>query len=230
MSSNVLVMRLLLIRHGQTQPNVDNVLDTRFPGPSLTAMGRRQADALPEVLAGANLGALWVSSMVRTHETAEPLAKAFDLVPVPRHGLHEIQAPEWELSGDARHIEAYYDVVLSWADGELGRRMPGGESGQEFFARYDSVVEEATRAARAAGLETIAIVSHGTAIRCWTARRTDNLGAAPLELRELGNTGVVVLDEVSAGARAWTCRNWMGEPVSGVGIHAPAGPAGELVS
>jgi broad specificity phosphatase PhoE len=223
-------MRLLLIRHGQTQPNVDNVLDTRFPGPSLTSLGRKQAAALPEVLAGANIEALWVSSMVRTHETAEPLAKAYNLVPVQRHGLHEIQAPEWELSGDPMHIDAYYDVVLSWADGELGRRMPGGETGHGFFARYDAVVEEATQAACAAGLETIAIVSHGAAIRCWTARRTDNLSAAPLELRELGNTGVVVLDEAPAGAHAWTCRNWMGEPVSGVGIHATAGPAGELIS
>lgn len=223
-------MRLLLIRHGQTQPNADEVIDTRIPGPPLTALGTRQAAALPEalaqVLAGEDLGALWVSSMLRTHQTAAPLARAHGLSPVERHGLHEIQAPHWELSGDPAHLDAYYDVVLSWAHGQLQRPMPGGETGEEFFARYDAVVDEAVRVARAAGQDTVAVVGHGTAIRCWSARRADNLDAATLERRPLENTGVVVLQATPQGARPWTCRTWMGAPPSGIGAHAPAGPAG----
>lgn len=222
-------MRLLLIRHGQIQSNVDEVIDSRIPGPSLTPLGVEQAAALPEELRHEGIGALWVSSMVRTHQTAEPLARTNGLTTVERHGLHEIQGNHWELSGDPEHIAAYYDVVLAWAHGELERRMPGGESGPEFFARYDAVVEEAVQAARHAGLDTVALVSHGTAIRCWTSRRTDNLAAADLEQRPLDNTGVVVLEETGDAARPWTCRSWMGEPVSGVGALAPAGPAGESV-
>jgi broad specificity phosphatase PhoE len=222
-------MRLLLIRHGQTQPNVDEVIDTRIPGPELTPLGTRQAAALPEALAGEDIGALWISSMVRTHHTAEPLAKAYGLVPVQRHGLHEIQAPDWELSGDPQHIDVYYDVVLSWARGALERRMPGGETGHEFFARFDAVIDEAVRTGRQEGLSVVAVVAHGTAIRCWTARRTDNLDAAALEERPLDNTGVVVLDETAEGAHRWTCRSWMGEPASGIGVLAPAGPAGEPI-
>lgn len=221
-------MRLLLIRHGQTQPNAANLIDTRIPGPLLTPLGIEQAAALPGALADENIGALWVSSMVRTHLTAEPLARAYGLVPVQRHGLHEIQAPEWEMSGDRHHIDAYYDVVLSWARGDHERRMPGGETGHEFYARYDAVIDEAVRDGRQAGLEVVAVVAHGTAIRCWTTRRTDNLDGAALEQRPLENTGVVVLDEIPEGAHSWTCRSWMGEPVSGVGVHAAAGPAGEL--
>ncbi|MFI7480947.1 histidine phosphatase family protein [Kocuria sp. M1R5S2] len=221
-------MRLLFIRHGQTQPNADDVIDTRIPGPILTPLGDEQAAALPHALADEDIGALWVSSMVRTHLTAEPLARARGLVPAQRHGLHEIQAPEWELSDDPSHIDAYYDVVLSWAHGELDRPMPGGESGQDFFARYDAVIEEAVQTGRDAGLETVAIIGHGTAIRCWTARRTDNLDAATLGQRPLENTGVVVLEETQEGTRPWTCRSWMGEPISGVGVHAPIGPGGEL--
>lgn len=222
-------MRLLLIRHGQTQPNVDEVIDTRIPGPPLTPLGVRQAAALPDALSGEDIGALWMSSMVRTHHTAEPLAEAFGLVPVQRHGLHEIQAPDWELSGNPEHIDVYYDVVLSWAHGDLERRMPGGETGREFFARFDAVIDEAVRTGRQDGLSVVAVVAHGTAIRCWTARRTDNLDAAALEQRPLDNTGVVVLDETAEGAHPWTCRSWMGEPVSGIGVLAPAGPAGEPV-
>lgn len=221
-------MRLLLIRHGQIQSNVDQVIDSRIPGPALTPMGAEQAAALPGALEHENVGAIWVSSMIRTHQTAAPLAEASGLAPVERHGLHEIQGRNWELSGDPGHIAAYYDVVLSWAHGQLDRQMPGGESGHEFFARYDAVVDEAVRSARSAGLETVALVSHGTTIRCWTSRRTDNLAAADLEQRPLDNTGVVVLEEAE-GPEPWTCRSWMGEPVSGIGVCAPAGPAGESI-
>ncbi|WP_309125422.1 histidine phosphatase family protein [Kocuria sp.] len=80
--------------------------------------------------------------------------------------------------------------------------------------------------ARAAGQDTVAVVGHGTAIRCWSARRADNLDAATLERRPLENTGVVVLQATPQGARPWTCRTWMGAPPSGIGAHAPAGPAG----
>ncbi|TDL40163.1 histidine phosphatase family protein [Kocuria rosea] len=219
-------MRLLLIRHGQIQSNADQVIDSRIPGPSLTRLGERQAAALPEDLAHEDIGAVWVSSMVRTHQTAAPLARAQELTPVERHGIHEIQGNHWELSGDPEHIAAYYDVVLSWACGDLDRRMPGGELGHDFFARYDAVVEEAVRSARSAGLGTVALVSHGTAIRCWTSRRTDNLAAAELEQRPLENTGVVVLEESADGERPWTCRSWMGEPVVGVGAGAHSGSAG----
>ncbi|MFF0989415.1 histidine phosphatase family protein [Kocuria nitroreducens] len=222
-------MRLLLIRHGQTQPNVDEVIDTRIPGPALTTLGALQAAALPETLSGEDIGALWVSSMVRTHHTADPLAEAYGLVPAQRHGLHEIQAPDWELSGNPEHIDVYYDVVQSWAHGELERRMPGGETGHEFFTRFDAVIDEAVRTGRQDGLSVVAVVAHGTAIRCWTARRTDNLDAATLEQRPLDNTGVVVLEETAEAAHPWTCRSWTGVPVSGVGVHAPSGPAGEPI-
>ena len=40
-------MRLLLVRHGQTPSNVAGLLDTALPGPGLTALGTRQAAAIP---------------------------------------------------------------------------------------------------------------------------------------------------------------------------------------
>ena len=45
-------MKLYLIRHAQSEANVRNILDTALPGPSLTDLGRQQAQTLAQTLAG----------------------------------------------------------------------------------------------------------------------------------------------------------------------------------
>ena len=217
-------MRLLLIRHAQISSNVDVVLDTSIPGPELTELGFAQADALPVVLDGEDIGAIWVSSALRTHQTAAPVSRARCIVPIERDGIREIAAGDYEMSGDIADIKTYMQTVQSWACGDLSPRIVGGEDGKEFFARYDAVIDEAVRTGHDQGHRTIAVVSHGAAIRCWTELRTDNFAAAGAAHCWLDNTGVVVVEDVCGGGDvAWTCRTWMGHPVSGVGVSAPSG-------
>ncbi|SMH45914.1 probable phosphoglycerate mutase [Rathayibacter oskolensis] len=213
-------MRLLLIRHGQTPSNVAGLLDTRIPGPGLTELGREQAEALPTTLAGEGIGAIVVSSMRRTHETAAPLAQALGLEPIERDGIREIAAAGLEMRGDEAAVTEYMDTVFRWADGETSLRLAGGETGDEFAARYDAVVAEA----EASGNPVVAVVSHGAAIRCWAGLRCRGLDARFIADHLLDNTGVV---EVEGSGSTWTLLSWEGEPVSGIGAAAPSGPAGE---
>ncbi|QOD44330.1 histidine phosphatase family protein [Clavibacter zhangzhiyongii] len=213
-------MRLILIRHGQTPSNVDGVLDTRIPGPGLTELGREQAARLPGTLRGERIGALYVSTMRRTHETAAPLADALDLAPVERAGLREIAAAELEMRGDRAAVMEYLDTMIRWVAGEDELRLAGGETGREFAARFDAVVAEA----EGSGHGTVAIVSHGAAIRCWAGMRVRGLDAAFVADHALENTGVVVLE---GSGRDWILESWEGEPASGVGEDAPSGPTGE---
>jgi probable phosphoglycerate mutase len=213
-------MRLLLIRHGQTPSNVDGILDTRIPGPGLTELGRSQAAALPTTLADEPIGALFVSTMKRTHETAAPLAAALGLEPVERAGIREIAAAGLEMRGDEAAVEEYMGTVFRWAGGETSLRLAGGETGDEFAARYDAVVAEA----EATGHDVVALVSHGAAIRCWAGLRSLDLDADFIADHLLDNTGVVVLE---GSGSEWSLVSWEGEPISGVGVTAPSGPAGE---
>jgi broad specificity phosphatase PhoE len=212
-------MRLILIRHGQTSSNVAGVLDTRVPGPGLTDLGRTQAALLPETLRDEAIGALHVSTMRRTHETAAPLAHALGLTPVERAGIREIGAGSLEMRGDRAAVEEYLDTMIQWVAGEDERRLAGGETGREFAARFDEVVAEAERS----GHGTVTLVSHGAAIRCWSGMRARGLDAAFVADHALENTGVVILE---GSGRDWTLESWEGQPASGVGDDAPSGPTG----
>ncbi|MFF9622670.1 histidine phosphatase family protein [Streptomyces griseosporeus] len=213
-------MRLLLIRHGETPSNVGYLLDTAVPGPGLTALGERQAAALPAALAGEDIGAVFASTLVRTQLTAAPLAAARGLDVLVRDGIREISAGDLEmLPGDSEGARLYMTTVFAWADGETGLRIPGGESGEEALARYDAVVAEAA----AFGTGTVALVSHGAAIRMWTAARAANVDVPFAAAHPLRNTGVVALE--GSPADGWKALTWAGEAVVPAGAPGPTGRA-----
>ncbi len=217
-------MRLILVRHGQTPSNVRGLLDTRVPGPGLTRLGLQQAAALPGALAGEDIGAIYVSTMVRTHLTAAHLAAALEVETVQRAGIREIMSGDLEMRGDRASVEQYMTTIFDWTLGDVDKRMPGGESGAEFFARFDGVVEEAADAGHA----NVAIVSHGAAIRAWSSYRSVNLPEGFIRDNPLHNTGIVVAE--GEPGDSWRILSFMGEAI--VGDRADAvgtGPAGARV-
>jgi len=56
-------VRLILIRHGQTQSNVDHLLDTGHPGAPLTEEGLEQAATLVDRLASEPIEAVYSSDL-----------------------------------------------------------------------------------------------------------------------------------------------------------------------
>src|SRR3954463_12801820 len=102
-------MRLLLLRHGQTSSNVLGLLDTDAPGPSLTLLGQRQAEEVPMALAerAARPQALFVSTVLRTQQTAVPLAQHFGLRATVLPGVREIEAGALEDRSDPKSVRVY---------------------------------------------------------------------------------------------------------------------------
>ncbi|MDQ1037174.1 broad specificity phosphatase PhoE [Streptomyces sp. V3I8] len=217
-------MRLLLIRHGQTPSNVKHLLDTAVPGPALTPLGQRQAAALPDALAGEEIGALYASTLIRTQLTAAPLAERTGLEVRVRDGLRELTAGDLEMRGDANAVTTYMTTTFAWSAGDVELRMPGGENGVEALRRIDAVVAEAA----AGGVPTVAMVSHGAAIRMWAAARADNIDVAFAAAHPLDNTGVVILDGTPADG--WRVLTWAGRSVGPEDSTPEAsGPTGEPV-
>lgn len=217
-------MRLLLMRHGQTHANVSGALDTAHPGLDLTDLGATQATAAMQALTGEHLDAIYVSSRVRTHQTAAPLSRARSLRPVELDGLEEIQAGELEMRRDHDAVHGYISTVAAWLEGHLDVRMPGGETGHEFLERYDTAVRRIVRAGHDAAL----VVSHGAALRTWTASRMLPGSGAPAVTEPLHNTALIVLEgDFDAG---WKLASWDGEPVGGrfLDDESAPDPTGDL--
>lgn len=195
-------MELLLVRHGQTPSNLVHALDTAAPGPGLTDLGHAQARALGQALGGAEIEAVFTSHLVRTQLTAHPLLTALGLEPVVRPGIAEVVAGDLEMRNDREAHEIYMTTSFAWASGDLGVRMPGGESGQEMLARFDSVVEEAVDR----GLERAVLVTHGAAARVWAAARGRDIDVERAATHALRNTCRITLE--GDPARGWRLLEW----------------------
>ncbi|MFC6154060.1 histidine phosphatase family protein [Nocardioides yefusunii] len=202
--------RLLLMRHGQTHGNVAGALDTGFPGLDLTDLGRAQAEAAVDRLAPHAVENVFVSKLVRTHQTAAPLASHHAIAPVELPGIHEITAGEYEMATTREAVMGYLGTVQKWLTGELSARMPGAETGAEFLERYDADV--ATIAG--SGAETALLVSHGAAIRTWVAARVPGVADLPEARQPLHNTGVITVE--SHPTTDWRLVDWHAEPIGGV--------------
>lgn len=212
------------MRHGQTHANVSGELDTAHPGLELTALGRAQAEAAAKAIAEHHLDAIYVSSRVRTHQTAAPTAEDRGLEPVQLDGLQEIDAGDFEMRSDHDAVAGYIGAVATWLEGDLTHRMPGAETGEEFLARYDAAV----RTIAAAGHDAALVVSHGAALRTWVSTRMNPHPDAPSVHQPLHNTALIVLD--GHPDTGWEMVSWQGHPVGGDFLEDPAAedPTGDL--
>jgi len=198
-------MRLILIRHAQTPDNVGGFLGTTVPGPGLTGLGVEQAAAIPGALAGENIGAIFVSTMIRTHLTATPLSQNLALPLTIRAGLRELDAGHLEMRYDRPSVDTYISTLVNWVDGDRSVRIPGAESGHEAFERFDTVVNELA----SLGHETAVIVSHGAMLRYWIAAVAANVSANFVAENFIHNTGVVIM--VGNPTDGWHLDSWLGE-------------------
>jgi hypothetical protein len=66
---------LTFIRHGQSAGNASGLVDTSVPGPGLTALGRSQALTMATGFSADHDDGVFASTMVRTQQTANYLAR-----------------------------------------------------------------------------------------------------------------------------------------------------------
>ncbi len=216
-------MRLLLIRHGQTPANVRGELDTAAPGPGLTDRGRAQANNIPGALRDERIDAIFASTLLRTQQTATPLAHALALPVRVLPGVHEIEAGDVEMATDHESYRSYLGTCMAWGLGERDRMMPGAQSGHAFFQRFSASI------AATAAVDTAVVVTHAAAMRVWVAGSATNIEPAFTAHQELDNTGLVVLEGTPTAG--WIMVEWRGAALGGEVLEddAAVDPTGESI-
>jgi broad specificity phosphatase PhoE len=199
---------LILVRHGETEANVNAVWHGSLDAP-LTARGRAQVAALgarfdtlaPEL---GGIDAFYVSPLPRAQSTAAAIADAIGMQPVVDDGLREFHLGDWEGRAMA-DLAATEKLWATWAV-DPTFAPPNGESPACFGRR---AVEATQRLVQAHPGKTLLLVTHGgyicNVLAAW-------LGNGPAEWQEWEphNCAVAILRREDAaratsnGGHAWS--------------------------
>lgn len=202
---------LTFVRHGQSQANADGIINTEVPGPHITALGQQQAALVAGVLAAGGYQGIYASDMVRTQETAAPLADILGESVTVLPGLREIDAGIYEGSSETDGLGrlGYGLTPALWTLGLRSAWIPDSTdtNGNVFSDR----MSEAVQIIYEDGWARPVAFSHGATIMFWTMMNVDNPDLGLLLSHQLPNTGVVVLE--GNPEDGWTLVSWDGVAV-----------------
>ncbi|CAJ1507942.1 histidine phosphatase family protein [[Mycobacterium] burgundiense] len=195
---------LTLVRHAESEGNISGVIDTSVPGPGLTPEGKQQAEDLADELRGKDFDGIYASNMVRTAQTAAPLAADLGEQVEVLPGLREIEAGWFEGKPEDQIATTYFLAPVQWLEGNMDAAVPGSVSGKEFNDRFTGAVQEIY----ASGDKNPVAVAHAGSIMLWTLLNTVNSRESLLQTRPLPNTAIVVLE--GNPITGWRLVSWDG--------------------
>ena len=133
-------MRLLLVRHGITQNNVDGTYTGQTDAP-LTELGERQASAVGKYLAQEQLDVILSSDLQRALITAREIARYHHLSVLEDPDLREISMGEWE-GLSAEQVQARNPTEWAYVRSDPIHHAPtGGESFAQVSERAARILQ-----------------------------------------------------------------------------------------
>jgi probable phosphoglycerate mutase len=133
-----------LVRHGASEAAVAGQSFELLGGqanPPLAPEGHDQAQAVAGRLGGTQIDALFVTTLVRTVQTAAPLVAATGLTPTVVEGLREVNLGDWE-GGEYRIRFAHGDpLAIRVLTEERWDLIPNAEPQDAFAARVRAGVQ-----------------------------------------------------------------------------------------
>ncbi len=179
-----------LIRHAEAEGNYFKRIHGQYDSP-VTTLGRRQIACLERRFADIPVDAVYTSDLRRTCQTAEAICRSKGL-PLHREPLlREIYLGEWEDQPFGAVMRTQMEEMIRFQEGIPTWSAPGGETiGQV----RDRMEEAMGRIIAAHPGQTVALVSHGTAIRNLLTRLLHRADTPEGYLPEGGNTAVSCLE------------------------------------
>ena len=191
-----------LVRHAEAEGNLYRRVHGWYNS-LITDNGYRQIAALRGRFADIHIDAVYSSDLFRTMTTAKAVYLSHGLELHTDPGLREISLGAWEDKpwGELERCDAMNLIRFNHSSPDF--RVEGGETFAQVQARLKGTV---LRLAAAHPGQTIALFSHGTAIRCLQAALR---GLGPGEMDGLGHSDNTAV----------TCLEVEGDTRQGVGIQ-----------
>ncbi|ORV52956.1 histidine phosphatase family protein [Mycolicibacter engbaekii] len=208
------IMTLTLVRHAESEANAAGILDTSVPGPGLTDKGRVQAQEITNQLSGNRHDGVYASSMVRTQQTAAPLARELGRQVEILPGLREINAGWFSDKPGSMVNSVYWLAPQAWLHGDRSATIPGSIDGNQFNDEFSAAVQQMYDA----GDKNPVAFSHGASIATWTLMNVRNPRDELLIDHPLPNIAKVVI--TGSPTTGWTLVEW-----DGIRAFSPAAAA-----
>jgi probable phosphoglycerate mutase len=155
---------LLLVRHGASAPyrvGEDFTLVDGHGDPPLDPIGHQQALRVADRLEGENIAAIYVTSLQRTVQTAEPLATRLGIEPIVEPDLREVYLGEWEGGMFRKHVAEGHPIATQMMTEQRWDVIPGAEPSDAFT---DRIVAAVDRIAERHVDEFVVLFTHGAVI------------------------------------------------------------------
>lgn len=154
--------KLLLIRHGQSQANIENFFAGHLDSP-LTELGIRQAKLTADYIAGTwSVDRVYASDLRRAYVTGKAVADRFGLDIIADHDLREIWAGHWEGKSYVRLSELFPETYGVWLT-DIGHTVC--DEGESVAQLQQRVLDAVFRICQANPDATVVIATHATPIR-----------------------------------------------------------------
>jgi broad specificity phosphatase PhoE len=151
------MMRLILIRHGETDWNVEGRWQGQVDMP-LNEHGRQQAVEIAQKLIKTSIQAIYSSDLQRAYQTAEVLARLKGLPIHTDKRLREIHQGKWQGLHISEIQARYTQEFQRLHEYPLEIAPPGGETALQVQQRALAAIEDIIQ--KHPGI-TVAIISHG---------------------------------------------------------------------
>lgn len=156
------VQKIYIVRHGQTDFNLNGIIQGKGVDSSLNETGRQQADAFYQYYKDIPFDKYYTSGLKRTRESIASFLNAeSDITAMPE--LDEISWGPYDGVLNTKEKDTYYWKMLdAWNNGEVEKCIEGGESPVMVKDRiskgWNVILSDDTS-------ENILVCMHGRAIR-----------------------------------------------------------------
>ncbi|HHY47858.1 MAG TPA: histidine phosphatase family protein [Firmicutes bacterium] len=150
-------MKVILVRHGQTQWNKEDIFRGTIDV-DLDETGIRQAELASKALARIKIDAVYSSPMKRAITTATIIARPHGLPVQTERGFGDFSFGEWQGKSRDEIRQQYPDLYSQWETEPHKVRFPGGDSLDDLRDRALPALERVIDAHSPDG--TVVVVSH----------------------------------------------------------------------